>query len=192
MSGLLARFVHNEQCGLCYDSYNAINIEVLSKAMDREAADVRQIFNEIIQAAIMKHVKASHGPIYVAITGCYFVWKDCGRGCELLPMDEATFRAQMALARARGWIDCIHIEFIIGEDRTALRRQIITEIERKGVERRLWIRYLNMVAEAAPGRRSLYILPPRLFSLSWAINTCVWLARRVEHVLDKARDTTYD
>ncbi|KAI0546513.1 hypothetical protein F4679DRAFT_411565 [Xylaria curta] len=106
MPSIFAHFVHDEQC-ICCDTYDAIDIGALSKAADNEA----NIFRDMIQAAVKEHVEALHwfDPAYVS--ACYFVWKDTGRGRDIMSMKKATLRAQIALARARGWIDSIHVEF---------------------------------------------------------------------------------
>ncbi|KAI0184487.1 hypothetical protein EV127DRAFT_486063 [Xylaria flabelliformis] len=107
---MFVHFVHDEQCDSCCDTYDAINIGTLSKAVDDEA----NIFSDIIQAAVKEHAESLHwlcGPAYVST--CYFVWKDKGRGRDVMSMKEAAFSAQVALARGRGWIDSIHVEFWI-------------------------------------------------------------------------------
>ncbi|KAI1743256.1 hypothetical protein F4680DRAFT_409638 [Xylaria scruposa] len=129
MPSIFAHFVHDEQC-ICCDTYDAIDIGALSKATDDET----NIFSELIQAAVKEHAGAFHWFDTAYVSACYFVWKDKGRGRDVMSMKEATFRAQIALARTRGWIDSIHVEFWVDSsviDSSGTKKE---EIEDEGDE----------------------------------------------------------
>ncbi|KAI0858438.1 hypothetical protein F4860DRAFT_516823 [Xylaria cubensis] len=109
MANILARFIHR-YCWEGCDSYNAIDLNDLPVTND---ADAKQILLDTIYAAVQKHIEAVHPPYSspCRVIECHFVWKDNGPGHNLLRMEAATLFAQIALARARGWVDCLHIKY---------------------------------------------------------------------------------
>ncbi|KAI1735664.1 hypothetical protein F4680DRAFT_299874 [Xylaria scruposa] len=106
MTSLLVHFVNHGHD--CLGTYEAIDITAVTQAM-RDYAPLKSLFRGIIDTAIDRFLETSD--LVVEKTTSYFVWKDNGRGRDLSDMDEATFRAQMVLAQARGWSDTIRIEF---------------------------------------------------------------------------------
>ncbi|KAI0186247.1 hypothetical protein EV127DRAFT_484341 [Xylaria flabelliformis] len=113
MAKILARFIH-QFCGEGCDSYNAIDLKDLPITDD---VDAKRIFLDTIHAAIKKHIEAVHRrDLSYRLIECRFVWKDTGTGHNLLRMERPTLFTQIALARDRGWVDCIHFKYVFDED----------------------------------------------------------------------------
>ncbi|KAI0544743.1 hypothetical protein F4679DRAFT_589185 [Xylaria curta] len=111
---VLAHFTHGQPCHYCCANYNAIDLKALLTT-DICDDDATGIFVRIINDAVGDHLDDTHCYTGFVVKDCHFVWKDNKRGRNLLQMGTATLLAQMAFARARGWVDDLHIKYELEE-----------------------------------------------------------------------------
>ncbi|RYC64027.1 hypothetical protein CHU98_g2189 [Xylaria longipes] len=113
MTNVLVRFVYRNGTFMDDGIYDAIEFTANPIINQPNRNQCTSTVTQTITAAIKAHVAVTHRltAVNVDVQTAHFVWKDGGRGSNLMKMDEEKARNQVALARDRGCVDHIHIEF---------------------------------------------------------------------------------
>lgn len=113
MAAILTRLVHRNCVLKCTNgcaTFEAVDFGVHTK----NGIEITPTVIGTIIAAAKTHVTTAHrmkGTVEIQITSAFIVWKDSGNGVDFMTMDSDRARKQIQLARDRGCIDRLYVEF---------------------------------------------------------------------------------